>query len=139
MQRRLPGVSREAKLDVGSTGAEEAIGNSERCFAPINSAREARAAVLALPLDDDRKERAVLVVSELATNAIVHAGGILSLYLRQHDCHLRIEVADASPALPRPAKVSLTSGRGLKMVEALATAWGSEPQPWGKIVWADLD
>jgi anti-sigma regulatory factor (Ser/Thr protein kinase) len=140
MQRRLPvGVSDEAESQLDGTNAHEGIGNSERYFARVvRSAREARAAVLALPVDDDRKEQALLVVSELATNAIVHAGGVLYLQLWHADGHIRIEVADSSAKVPGPVKVYLTSGRGLQMVEALATAWGSEPRPWGKVVWAEL-
>jgi len=141
MQRRLPvEVSDEAKSQLDGTDAPEGIGNSERYFARVvRSAREARAAVLALPVDDDSKERALLVVSELATNAIVHAGGVLYLQLYHAGGHIRIEVADASPKAPGPVKVYLTSGRGLQMVESLASAWGSEPRPWGKVVWAELD
>lgn len=92
-----------------------------------------------MALDDDLKERAVLVVSELATNAIVHGGGVLYLQVFRSHGHLRIEVADASPKLPGRVKVNITSGRGLQMVDVLANAWGSEARPWGKVVWAELD
>ena len=95
-------------------------------------------AVLVLPLGADRKERAVLVVSELTTNAFVHAGGVLYLHIFQYDSGIRLEVADASPRRPGPIKANLTSGRGLQMVEALARAWGG-PKPWGKVVWAELN
>jgi anti-sigma regulatory factor (Ser/Thr protein kinase) len=91
-----------------------------------------------MPLDDALKERAVLVVSELATNAIVHGGGVLYLEIFRSNGRLRVEVADASPKLPGRVKVNVTSGRGLRMVDVLADAWGSEPRPWGKVVWAEL-
>jgi two-component sensor histidine kinase len=133
-------TSGDAELRLDKTDAREAVGESECYYAPIvKSVRDARAAVLALPLDEDRKERTVLVVSELTANAIVHAGGALYLQVCHNDGHVRVEVADASPRLPGPVKVNLTSGRGLLMVEALARAWGSEPRSWGKVVWAELE
>jgi anti-sigma regulatory factor (Ser/Thr protein kinase) len=92
-----------------------------------------------MPFGEDRMERALLVVSELTTNAIVHAGGVLYLQFSHGDGLLHIEVADASATLSRPGKVDPTSGRGLQMVEALARAWGWEPRSWGKVVWAELD
>ncbi len=127
-------------MRLDETDAREAVSDSGSYFAPaVKSARDARAAVLALPLEQDRKERALLVVSELTTNAIVHAGGVLYLQVRHNDGQIRVEVADASARLPGPIKVNLTSGRGLLMVEALAKAWGSEPRSWGKVVWAELE
>jgi anti-sigma regulatory factor (Ser/Thr protein kinase) len=141
MQRRVPiGASREARSPLGGTDALEGLGSDERYLARVvSTAREARAFVLAMPLNDDLKERAMLVVSELATNAIVHGGGVLYLqFLRRAGC-VRVEVADASPKLPGRVKVNLTSGRGLQMVDVLASAWGAELQPWGKVVWAELD
>lgn len=132
-------ASHEARSPLGGTDAPEGLGGNERYFARVvSTAREARAFVLAMPLDDDLKERAVLVVSELATNAIVHAGGVLYLQFFRREGRMRVEVADASPKLPGRVKVNLTSGRGLQMVDVLADAWGSELRPWGKVVWADL-
>jgi two-component sensor histidine kinase len=133
-------ASGEAELRLEGVAAPEALGVSECYYAPVvKSARDARAAVLALPLEEDRKERAVLVVSELTTNAIVHAGGVRYLQVNRNDGRIRVEVADASPRHPGPVRVKLTSGRGLLMVEALAKAWGSEPRSWGKVVWAELE
>lgn len=133
-------TSGDAEMRLDGTDAREAAGESEYYDASaVKTARDARAAVLALPLAEDRKERAVLVVSELATNAFVHAGGVLYLQVRYDDGQVRVEVADASPRLPGPVKVNLTSGRGLLMVDVLAKAWGSEPRSWGKVVWAELE
>jgi two-component sensor histidine kinase len=139
MHGRLPVfASGEANLEFDAP-ATEAVSDAQRYYAPVvKSSRDARAAVLALPLDDEDKERAVLVVSELTTNAIVHAGGVVYLQIFRDGGHLRIEVADASPKPAGPIKVNLTSGRGLQMVEALSTNWGSELRSWGKVVWAEL-
>ena len=141
MQRRVPiSASPEARSPSGGTDAHEGLGSDERYFARVvGTAREARAAVLGMPLDDDLKDRAALVVSELATNAIVHAGGVRYLQVFRSNGHVRVEVADASQRIPRRVRVNLTNGRGLQMVGVLATSWGSEVQPWGKVVWAELD
>ncbi len=131
-------ASGEANLEFDAPSTEDAV-DARRYYAPgVKSSRDARAAVLALPLADDEKERAVLVVSELTANAIVHAGGVVYLQIFRAGGHLRIEVADASPKPAGPVKVNLTSGRGLQMVEALTTNWGSELRSWGKVVWAEL-
>jgi two-component sensor histidine kinase len=141
MHARIPThASGEAALEFDARDTDESARGGDRYYAPVvKSSRDARAAVLVLPLGSDRKERAVLVVSELTTNAIVHAGGVLYLQVFQYDSGVRLEVADASPRRPGPIKVNLTSGRGLQMVEALARAWGWAPKPWGKVVWAELE
>ncbi len=82
-------VSGEANFEPSPIEETKTEG-AEGYFVPaVKSAREARAAVLALPLDEDRQERAVLVVSELAGNAILHAGG---------SCGSRSPTTNAGPA-----------------------------------------
>jgi len=86
---------------------------------------------------------AQLVVSELVSNALLHAPGAETheLQIVRHGTGIRLSVADGSstgPAL-RPPDDGRPGGRGLRIVEALTTAWGHEPQPDGKRVWADLD
>lgn len=84
---------------------------------------------------------ALLVVSELVTNAVVHAGSQSALRLVPGGGTLRIEVADDGPAAPDPqlAGDHDEHGRGLLLVSVLSTAWGTEASPsGGKVVWADL-
>lgn len=85
-------------------------------------------------------ESAVLVVSELVTNAVSHANSACTVVLRLQPGWLRIEVSDRADASPEPQPVDLdgTSGRGLMIVGALSDAWGVEPQERGKCVWAVL-
>lgn len=83
----------------------------------------------------------VLVVSELVTNAILHANSGPDLSMTWSDGNLRIEVVDNSSTPPhrQEASIEATSGRGVKLVEALATSWGSQPEPAdGKIVWCEF-
>ncbi len=132
-------VSGEANFEPSPIEETKTEGAKGYFVPAVKSARDARAAVLALPLDEDRQERAVLVVSELAGNAILHAGGVLWLQISHDERRTRVEVADASKVLPGPVDASTMSGRGLQLIEAFAKAWGAEPRSWGKVVWAEIE
>jgi len=86
-------------------------------------------------LDDAR-----VVVTELATNAVRHAGSAFSVSINGEGGRVRISVRDRSRAMPAPQPPSphRLSGRGLVLVAALASRWGVEPRPDGKVVWAEL-
>jgi DNA-binding NarL/FixJ family response regulator len=81
-----------------------------------------------------------LLTSELVTNAILHAHSEIELSVRLTPDAVRIDVADHSDRMPSPraAAAEDTSGRGLGLVEALATAWGVDERPGGKSVWFEL-
>lgn len=85
---------------------------------------------------------AVLLVSELATNAVRHAGGPYRVDLWQRDdASLRVEVRDADPTPPTPADVVRDEdlgGRGLVLVTHLAHQWGYHLTGSGKAVWFEL-
>ncbi|MFJ3513961.1 SpoIIE family protein phosphatase [Streptomyces sp. NPDC090131] len=86
-------------------------------------------------------DAALLVVSELVTNAIAHTQGEVGMDLTLSADRLRIAVNDASPRSPvKPVWVSWesTGGRGLLIVEATTAAWGSVPLSGGKQVWAEI-
>ena len=83
-----------------------------------------------------------LIVGELAANAVVHGHTPFTVSLARHNHRVSIEVTDESASAVRRSAVSLDSqnGRGLLIVERLATAWGIRPAPTGgKVVWAELD
>ncbi|MEU3183322.1 ATP-binding protein [Streptomyces sp. NPDC006923] len=94
---------------------------------------------------DDTAETAVLVVSELVTNAIVHAAGEhVICEIREGRGHLRIAVEDQGygPTGPQLHRVSDgEGGRGLLLIDTLCDGWGahdtSEYSP-GRVVWAEL-
>lgn len=81
-----------------------------------------------------------LLTSELVTNAILHAQSEIELSVSMTPDAIRIDVADHSAAMPsrRDAAEEDTSGRGLGLVEALATSWGVDERPGGKSVWFEL-
>jgi anti-sigma regulatory factor (Ser/Thr protein kinase) len=86
-------------------------------------------------------EDAALVLSELATNAVVHAGSPFSVAIRAENSVLRIAVQDACPptaAVGSQGGLTAQTGHGLGLVDTLATRWGVESTPVGKVVWAEL-
>jgi anti-anti-sigma factor len=96
---------------------------------------------LALP-DTTLAERAVLLANELVTNAVVHARTGLRLRLELRGDRLHIAVHDGSPRLLRPVRPasSAARGRGLWLVEQLASSWGVQAHPdGGKVVWCTLE
>ncbi len=91
---------------------------------------------------DDLVECAELGVSELVTNALLHATAPITVRVRGTREHPRIEVRDGSVDVPlMPGEpddeddLLLTFGRGLSIVARCATAWGVEVEDDGKIVW----
>lgn len=85
-------------------------------------------------------EVATLLVSEVVTNAVLHARSDLELHLISGGHFVRVEVSDASPAKPvvRDHSADALSGRGLALVQRLATAWGVQDRPGGKVVWFEI-
>ena len=84
-------------------------------------------------------DAAQLVASELVTNAVVHAHTTIDLTLRFVAPLLHIAVRDRADGVPRLSGIideSSESGRGLLLVDALATRWGSLFPHSGKVVWA---
>lgn len=89
---------------------------------------------------EDPTDTAVLLVSEMVTNALVHAGGTALLELSVGVDRVRIAVTDEEPHEPSPGcpDQDSTHGRGVLLVEALASTWGVTPSGSGKTVWAEL-
>lgn len=90
------------------------------------------------------QETALLLVSELVTNAVQHSrmgSSTIMLRLGLTPAALRIEVIDADPRWPRPRQPAGLdeSGFGFVLVAALARSWGLRDTPAGKAVWAELD
>ena len=85
-------------------------------------------------------EDAVLVVDELAANARRHgrAARTCRLALTDRGRRLRVEVEDTAPQQPRIRTPDHTGGRGLRLVNGLATAWGVHQHRRSKTVWAEV-
>jgi anti-sigma regulatory factor (Ser/Thr protein kinase) len=82
-----------------------------------------------------------LLVSEVATNALVHGEGRVRVRVRPTASGLRVEVHDGSHVLPsrRRATPMDEGGRGIALVEALSSGWGAETTSDGKTVWFEVD
>lgn len=85
-------------------------------------------------------ERAVLITSEFATNAVVHARSPFRVSIKRGDGTVTLEVQDGGDGSVRAksAAVDVPGGRGLAMVDSICPAWGSERVADGTVVWAEL-
>jgi GAF domain-containing protein/anti-sigma regulatory factor (Ser/Thr protein kinase) len=121
-------------------------GGREIELEPVADSAQAARDFVARALDDAglqaQAESAVLLASELVTNAVRHAGSALTVAVAIGNAAVRVEVRDHSPRLPA-LRESMASddewGRGLVLVDALASRWGAERLPSGKRVWFELD
>ncbi len=86
-------------------------------------------------------ETAALLTSELVTNAVLHAGTGVTVTVCARDGIVRVEVADGSARVPTtpPYGGEAQTGRGLALVQRVATTWGVERQPGGKTVWFEVE
>ncbi|GAT84219.1 magnesium or manganese-dependent protein phosphatase [Streptomyces sp. F-3] len=93
---------------------------------------------------EDQVDSAVLLLSEMLTNVLVHTDADALLLAEvegeKGERRLRVEVTDSGDDLPhkrRPGELA-SSGRGLVLIEMLADAWGVVPQGQGKSTWFEL-
>jgi anti-sigma regulatory factor (Ser/Thr protein kinase) len=108
------------------------------------SARRARVAVKAALLASGFEERAgdaLLAVTEIVTNAVLHGKEPIVLRIIDADSSIRVEVEDGSPVSPAFSMLDPTAvtGRGLVLVSAVADGWGVDPSERGKTVWFTLE
>ena len=89
---------------------------------------------------DDLVETAELLVSEIVTNALVHAGTYIDVAFTFVDHGFRVEVTDGSPHAPtvRGYGPSAGTGRGLMLLEEMVDDWGVVPDEPGKTVWFQI-
>ena len=130
----------QVELEIGADPAE--VGRARRWA-------RSRLAGSGVAVDDALAETLVLLVSELVTNAVVHAGcpAVLSLRLPRPGASgagegtVRVEVTDGSGRPPRRRRAAgdATHGRGLELVDGLADRWGWHREGMGKRIWCELD
>jgi hypothetical protein len=89
----------------------------------------------------DVSDIVVLLVSEMVTNAVLHARSPSELVLRLDVPRLRVEVHDSSGRAPTRKNYAedAGTGRGMMIVENLASTWGVDLRDAGKVVWFELD
>ncbi len=114
--------------------------------ADVGSAGRARAFVTHVLVDHRLLylvDEVRLVASELATNAIVHAGTNFTVALVEREHSVLLTVSDGSPTAPAPRDIypaMAVSGRGLHLVNLISQAWGvGHPDGTTKSVWAQFE
>jgi hypothetical protein len=85
-------------------------------------------------------EAAELLVSEVVTNAVLHARTEFTVEVHRDGDVVRVSVHDRSPAIPRQRHhgTDSTTGRGMRLVATLAVAWGVDRHAGGKAVWFEV-
>jgi anti-sigma regulatory factor (Ser/Thr protein kinase) len=121
-------VAGDSRLDLPAspTAARLARAFVRRCWSQLET--------------DDTIDAVALCVSELVTNALDHGLPPYELRVDRRVGRLRVEVTDASDRKPVLQSTSPWSrrGRGIFLVERVATCWGVEPTSRGKRVWAEF-
>jgi anti-sigma regulatory factor (Ser/Thr protein kinase) len=81
-----------------------------------------------------------LLVSEVVTNAVLHAGTEVVLTLDRDDSTVQVQIKDTNPSFPvmRSHSPEAGTGRGLHVLDRLATRWGTSPVHGGKVVWFEI-
>jgi anti-sigma regulatory factor (Ser/Thr protein kinase) len=111
------------------------LGNSDR--APGTARRLLEPWLNELDCGEDVAEGALIVLSELVTNAVTHTTTDAVVVATFDDQRLRLEVHDGDPRGPVAATRATAGGFGLTIVAALCDAWGWEPTTLGKRVWTE--
>jgi anti-sigma regulatory factor (Ser/Thr protein kinase) len=104
------------------------------------AARDFIAAQLAAWHMDQLEETAVLLVSEVVTNALRHTSGAVTMDLTRLTDRVRVEVADDVTRTPTIGSGDLLDegGRGVPLLDVLSDRWGTAPRGTGKVVWFEL-
>lgn len=88
----------------------------------------------------DLCDSAVLLTSEVVTNAVIHGRSEARLRVIVDDEHVRVEVGDDNSRHPvlQPEDRNALDGRGLRLLDVVASDWGVRDEKIGKTVWFEL-
>ncbi|KUN95313.1 ATP-binding protein [Streptomyces caeruleatus] len=109
----------------------------------VPSARRQVAVVvgkLGFSVSEEMLETVELLASEVIANAVLYSDAPCDVTVTRIDERLRVEVTDIAPSLPSVVEAGPNDecGRGLLLVDALADAWGVQPEPPGKTTWFEI-
>lgn len=106
----------------------------------VAAARRFVSAVLESWGEQELLADAAVVTSELATNAVRHAASPFRAAVDRSRSGVRISITDVEPGRISAGAATHAdlNGRGVAIVDALASRWGCDPAPDGKVVWAEL-
>jgi hypothetical protein len=139
-RRMYPGAGEHDAL-VRAPTHELAASFPAECESPGRARRLAANELRRWGHEEELVSEAALVLSELASNAVIHASSPFTINVRSQDSLLRIAVRDEHPALVTASGdrgLVVRAPHGLAVIQALATNWGVEDAHDGKIVWAEL-
>jgi len=126
--------------DRGPHGDQIALALSEARGAPAEARAQVGRWVRSLDVHPALHRDILLAVSELVTNALVHAGAVPSVSIGVAGDVIRLEVRDPSVQPPvQRAAGGADGGFGLRLVDAVSDSWGYDPVEGGKVVWAQFD
>jgi DNA-binding NarL/FixJ family response regulator len=136
-----PGVLLEEAVALVTDATRTMAGHLDRVPQSSRRGRRLTSRAAAAWGHDHLSEALELLVSELVTNALRHAEGNIEVVMRLGETSVRVEVHDDSPVVPSPVDrgTEAPSGRGLRIVEALAARWGVRSCRKGKSVWFELE
>lgn len=125
----------------GEAGTEDRSGVFVAVPEAVAAARRFVTEALTSWGEDDLVWDGALIVSELATNAVIHGGSPFRASIARSANLVRIAVEDAGPGLPqsRSAPNDALDGRGVAIVEELSHRWGCDRLDAGKVFWAELE
>ena len=139
---RIPDALRE--LGALMAAAERAVRTAETTLqCDLSSARQSRRmahAMLEGWCDPDVLYDVELLITELVTNGVQHAVSDVDVRIAVGATIVRVEVGDCSPTEPvvRTAMLNDTDGRGMRIVDQVASRWGVDLRRTGKCVWFEL-
>jgi anti-sigma regulatory factor (Ser/Thr protein kinase) len=105
--------------------------------ASIRRAREFVGRCVGGHLEDQARSDLMLMVSELATNAVVHANTTFHVSC-QVGQRIRVEISDLSLLMPTVDIGREVGGLGLRIIDQLSSDWGVRRTPAGKVVWLEV-
>lgn len=133
------GAADPIRLDQGDDHDMVVLGREMRS---VRRAREWLRAFLGARVPVAQADDAILVVSELVTNALRHGlGDVVVRASIEEPTSVRVAVTDSGPEQPTllPPNPTRIGGVGLRIVDEIARSWGVAPFPGGKTVWVVVD
>lgn len=147
---RPPAAPAEAPADVAHPGRRANLHLADDTRAAAAARRFLRETLADWSIDGDAVDNAELCLSELVTNAVIHAGtgselsltledGVLSVAVRDRGGHTAAAGADRAVHLCEDEDPMRVFGRGLVLVDALADRWGSDVDATGTTSWFAIE